>query len=145
MATLYTVLYPHIRVLLGDTDASFYNWENAILDDAIEVALLTNADYSASGSDSIEPTLADDNALALVVFEASKVLLNPSPGRFTYRTRSLSVSRDSAGKADILRYIEDEIYKLKNGTSLISKDSSLIAYLEHNLRHMDTVNEANIS
>jgi len=132
-------------VVLGDTDTSFYKWVDGVLDDAIEVALLTNADYSASGSDSITPSVANDNDLALIVFEAVKVLLNPSPGRFTYKTRVLSVSRDSAGKVDILRFVEGEIYKLQSGVSVLSKDSSLISYLEHNLRYLDTVNEADIS
>lgn len=145
MATDYSDLYPHIRVLLGDTDASYYKWTDGVLDDAIEVALLTNDDYSASGSDSITPTVASDDDLALIIFEAAKILLNPSPGRFSYKTRVLSVSRDNAGKADILRFIEDAIYKLQNGESVVSKDSSLIAYLDHNLRYLDTLNEASVS
>ena len=144
MATDYSVLYPHIRVVVGDTDASFYKWVDAILDDAIEVALLTNTTYAASGSDSITPTVASDSDLALLVFEAVKVLLSPSPGRFTFKTRVLSVSRDAAGKVDILRFVEDEIYKLKSGGSVVSKDSSLVAYLEHATRHLNTISEADI-
>jgi hypothetical protein len=145
VATAYSVLYPHIRIIVGDTDASFYRWADGILDDAIEMALLLNADYSASGSGSITPTVASDDDLALIVFESVKVLLNPSPGRFSYKTRVMSVSRDSAGKKDILTFVEDEIYKLRNGGSVVSKDSSLIAYLERGVRYLDTVGEANIS
>ncbi len=144
MATDYSVLYPHIRVIVGDTDASFYTWADGILDDAIEVVLLTNSTYAASGSDSITPTVASDDDLALIVFESVRVLLNPKSGRFSYKTRPLSVSRDAAGKADTLRFVEDEIYKLQTGGSIVSKDSSLIAYLEHATRYINTISEADI-
>lgn len=145
MATNYSDLYPHIRVLIGDTDASYYTWLDAVLDDAIDFALLTNSDYAAGGGNTITPDVADDNDLAVIVLTAARVLLNPSPGRFSYRTRALSVSRDSSGKVSILSFIEDKLYELQSGGSIVSKDSSLIAYLEHATRYLDTFNEADLS
>ena len=144
MATPFSDLYAYIRAILQDTDSSYYRWENAVIDDALSLALLRNGDYSKSGS-TVTPTLADDDDTALLVFETAKILITPAPGRFSFKTRVLSVSRDAAWKRDTLLLIEENLEKLKNGEALFTKDSSLIAYLECAQRTIDTINEADLS
>lgn len=143
MATAYSTLYPHLRVILGDTDVSIQRWSNSVLDDAIEAALLQSADYSGDGTQ-INPSVADDDDLALILYRAAQILVNPQAGASSYRTRGLSVSRDGAAKRDILQFLDEKILIITEGGSVFSKDSSLLAFLEDALRTIDTVNEADI-
>jgi len=142
VATAYSTLYPHLRVLLGDTEVAYQRWTNGVLDDAIELGLLTNDDFSSVGG-AISPTVSDENDLALLIYDAARILINPQPGSHSYRTRGLSVTRDGAHKRDLLAFLELKVYEIKeNGESVFSKDSSVIAFLEDAQRSIDTIGEA---
>jgi hypothetical protein len=142
VATAYSVTYPYLRVILGDTEIAYQRWTDAVLEDAVEAALLTNDTYSASGS-GIDPTVASDNDLALIIYEAAKILINPTPGAHSYRTRGLSVSRDGAHKRDLLAFLEEKVRLIKeDGDDVFTKDSSLLAFLEDARRSTDTISEA---
>ena len=145
MATPFTSIYGYIRTLLGDTDVTLQKWTNDVIADAIRMALLGISGYSASGV-SVEPTIVDDNDMIIVAGKSAMVLLSPTPGRFAWKTKNISVSRDSRAKVDTMRLIETMIADAEAGgeDSGFDADHSLTAFLERYTRLTDSINEASV-
>lgn len=117
MATAISSFYPSLRHILGDTDSTAQQYEDAALLVGVQTIVRCGKldDYALSTDGlSVEPDLTDPNDYALLLYHTAHSFVAPKPDTYSFRTRALSQSWSGATR-DFLRGIEENIYQIENG------------------------------
>lgn len=123
------LVYPTLRVALGDWDPSVQQYSNGTLLNAVRAAVQLRrlpAVTLSADQNSVTPDLAaasaDPNQFALLVLHSCRLFQLPANGRYSFRQRS-GVSESFGGNKDLLQTLEYEIHNLENGTAFLGWQS----------------------
>lgn len=121
MATAITDFYDALRVVLGDRDEEFPQYEDASLLKGVRaVAQMGRVKGFGLTTDrnSIYPDVTDPNVFALFIYHAALMFVASSPDRYSYKTRAIGES--FGGYGDFIANIQQSLYELENGTYFTS-------------------------
>ena len=138
MTSFFTIM-PCIRTVLADASAP-YAYNDELLINAIQMAVLQMDGYSSVGSIFVNPNLTDAAKL-VAIFKAAKIIKQPSRS-FSHRTPVLSVTRSPVQDEGLLAWYDEEIEKWEAGGHMpIAGEGAIEAYLEASDRLQEVLDE----
>jgi len=129
--TAFSVLYPVMRVYLGDLSEITPAYSDATLNMALSAALLDESGFSETVSNDapqITPDVTTDEIKLRIAIRGVLILLRPKAHDSSYRTKILSVSRK--GKYQQVVQLENRLRALESGGTISKTDTDVAALRE---------------
>lgn len=115
--TAITEFYDALRVVLGDMDGEFPEFEDSALLMGVRATVRMGRirGYQLSGDRmGITPDVSNPNVFALVVYHTARTFRASEPDRYSYGTRA--IGETFGGYREFLFNLEQNIQELENGT-----------------------------
>lgn len=117
MSTLITEFLEPLRHLLGDLDASVYQFSDSNLLVGVKTMVRMGklSGYALTQDKlSVTPAVDDPNDYALLLYETVRSFISSNPDSFSFKTRA--VGQRVGSWSMFLAELEENIHELKNGT-----------------------------